>query len=94
MVTAGVHAIGVLDSMIERGEVAIERYRARLDTTKAETFSAKRLRATIQVMRIRLEALRLSRSRQQSAIERATPLIGLSGSVVDSANGRLPAVVN
>ena len=67
MVTAGAYAIGVLDGMIERGEVAIERYQARLGAMEGATFSAQRLRGTIQVMQGRLDALRLSRSRQQTA---------------------------
>ena len=67
MVTAGAYAIGVLDGMIERGEVVIERYQARLCAMEGATFSAQRLRGTIQVMQGRLDALRLTRSRQQTA---------------------------
>jgi hypothetical protein len=59
--------VGVLDGMIDRGEAAIDRYRARLGGMQAETFSANRLRATIQVMQGRIDALRLSRDKQRTA---------------------------
>ena len=64
MATVCMQAVGILDAMIERGEAALVRYRLRLAAMNAETFSANRLRATIQVMQGRIDALRLSRDRQ------------------------------
>jgi hypothetical protein len=67
-VAVSTEAIGVLDLMIERGEAAVGRYRARLVAMNGATFPATRLRAAIQVMQGRIDALRLSRDRQRSTV--------------------------
>jgi hypothetical protein len=73
MATVCAQAVGILDAMIERGEAALARYRLRLAAMNAETLSANRLRATIQVMQGRIDVLRLSRDGQ------AAPAVVRSG---------------